>query len=66
MHSWRDRTEYYDRRFYPMGQGSQVWARGSGLESDEEHISPNEFKDVYEQACYPVRIFSKEVYYEGC
>jgi len=49
-----------------VGQGGQVWARGSGLESDEEHISPNEFKDVYEQACYPVRIFSKEVYYEGC
>ena len=33
-HSWHDRTECHDRRFYPMGQESQVWARGSRLESD--------------------------------
>ncbi|MBU4014225.1 MAG: hypothetical protein KJ550_12295 [Proteobacteria bacterium] len=33
MHFWHDRTECYDRRFYPMGQESQVWARGSRLES---------------------------------
>ena len=31
MHSWQDRTECYARRLYPMRQGSQVWARGSGL-----------------------------------
>ena len=35
MHSWHDRTECYAIRFYPMGQVSQVWARGSRLENDE-------------------------------
>ena len=33
MHSWHDRTECYAIRFYPMGQVSQVWARGSRLEN---------------------------------
>ena len=29
MHSWHYRTECYAKRLYLMGQGSQVWARGS-------------------------------------
>ncbi len=31
MHSWHYLNECYAKRFYPMGQGSQVWARGSSL-----------------------------------
>jgi len=29
VHSLHDRTKCYAKSFYAMGQGSQVWARGS-------------------------------------
>jgi len=36
VNSLHGRTECYARSFYAMGQGSQVWARGSRLKSYED------------------------------